>query len=600
MCTVGHPRCGGGRETSKEGSMRRIVVSAVAAILLVAVVALAAQQKFTLPGIPNPDVATYAPEIGKYGGTYVTSTISDPRTFNAIVSQDTVSSAVTDVMFDSLVGENYITGEIVPALAESWTVSPDGRTWVFTLRQGVQWSDGKPLTMADVLFSLKAIFTEGVDNSIRSVLTFDDKPVQYRALDNRRIQFRTERPIGLFLRFIGFNVMPAHKLADVLAKGGAEFSKTWGINVNPREMVGSGAFLLAQYVPGQRIVMLRNTNYYVVDTKGQRLPYLTRYVILIVPGLEQSRLKFLARETDAYAARAREFAELKAQERAGNFTIYDGPETFSSEFVVFNQNPAGISGPKLAWFQDVRFRRALNHAIDRATISQQIHAGRSTAAWGPVSVGNKLYHNPNLPQYAYNLDRAQQLLAEAGYRKGSDGTLRDAQGNIVEFVISTNAGNPDREAIGNILRQDWTKLGIRVTFAPESFPSLVGKLTGTYKWDAIVIGLTGGIEPGTGRNVWLTTGDLHMWRPNQSSPATDWEREVDNLFEQIAREANQEKRKALYFRWQQIIAEQVPIAYFAYPKTQPAVRNTIGNVKIGLQGVTGTLETRYYKGVLRP
>jgi len=580
--------------------MRRFVIGAVAVVLLLAVVPLAAQQKFTLPGIPNPNVATYPPEIGKYGGTYVVSSISDPRTFNAIVSQDTASSAVTDQMFADLVDQDYITGEITPSLAESWTVSPGGGTWVFTLRQGVQWSDKTPLTMADVLFSLKAIFTEGVDNSIRSVLTFDDKPVQYRALDDRRIEFRTEKPIGLFLRFIGFPVMPAHKLSDALAKGGAEFSKTWGINVNPKDMVGSGPFLLQQYVPGQRIVMLRNTNYWGVDKKGQRLPYLLRYVILTVPNVEQARLKFLAKETDAYGARPREFAELKAGERAGNYTIYDGPEGFGSEFVVFNQNPAGISGPKLAWFQDVRFRRALNHAIDRGTISQQIHAGRSTAAWGPVSVGLKLYYKADLPQYPYNLDRAQQLLAEAGYRKDAQGVLRDAQGNIIEFVLSTNAGNPDREAIGNILRQDWVKLGIRVTFAPESFPSLVGKLTGTYRWDAIIIGLTGGVEPGTGRNVWLTTGDLHMWRPNQPSPATDWEREVDTLFEQIAREPSQEKRKALYFRWQQIIAEQVPFAYFAYPKTQPAVRNTIGNIKLGLAGVTGTLETRYYKGAFRP
>lgn len=580
--------------------MRRIVVGAVAALLLVAVVPLAAQPKFTLPGIPNPAVATYPPEIGRFGGTYVVSSISDPRTFNAIVVQDTASSAVTDVMFDALIDQDYITGEIVPSLAESWTVSPDGRTWVFTLRQGVQWSDKTSVTMADVLFSLKAIFTEGVDNSIRSSLTFDDKPVQYRQLDNRRIQFRTEKPIGLFLRFIGFPVMPAHKLSDALAKGGAEFTKTWGINVNPKDMVGSGPFLLQQYVPGQRIVMLRNTNYWTVDKKGQRLPYLLRYVILIVPNLEQSRLKFLAKETDAYGARAREFAEMRQGERAGNYTVYDGPETFTSSFLVFNQNPAGIAAPKLTWFQDARFRRALNHAIDRNTIVQQVFAGRGSPAWGPVSVGNKLYYNPNLPQYPYNLDRAQQLLAEAGYRKDASGVLRDPQGNVVEFSLSTVAGSTDFEAFANIARQDFTKLGIRVNYAPEAFNSLVGKLTGTYRWDAIVIALTGGLEPGTGRNVWLTTGDLHMWRPNQTNPATDWEREVDTLFEQIAQEPNQEKRKALYFRWQQIIAEQVPLIYFAYPKTQPVVRNTIGNIKLGLQGVTGTLETRYYKGALRP
>lgn len=579
--------------------MRRIVISAVAAVLVLAVLPLAAQQKFTLPGIPNPYVATYPPEIGKYGGTYVTSSISDPRTFNAIVSQDSTSSAVTDQMFDALVGADYITGEIVPALAESWTVSQDGRTWVFTLREGVQWSDGKPLTMDDVLFSLQAIFTEGVDNSVRSLLTFEGKQVQFRRLDNRRIQFRTEKPIGLFLRFIGFPVMPKHKLADALAKSGAEFTKTWGINVNPRDMVGSGPYLLQQYLPGQRIVMLRNTKFWQVDKKGQRLPYLTRYVIITVPNLEQARLKFLAKETDFYGARAREFAELKAGEAAGNYTVYDGSETFTSSFLVFNQNPAGIAPPKLTWFQDVRFRRALSHAIDRNTIVQQVFAGRGSPAWGPVSVGNKLYYNPNLPQYPYNPDRAQQLLAEAGYRKDASGVLRDPQGNVVEFSLSTVAGSTDFEAFANLARQDFTKLGIRVNYAPEAFPSLVGKLTGTYRWDAIVIAISGGLEPGTGRNVWLTTGDLHMWRPNQPSPATEWEREVDNLFEQIARETDQEKRKALYFRWQQIIAEQVPLLYFAYPKTQPAVRNTIGNIKLGLQGATGTLTTRYYKTAYR-
>jgi peptide/nickel transport system substrate-binding protein len=577
----------------------------VAVFLLITGIPLDAQQQVSskLPDIPNPAVADLAPEIGKFGGTFVVSAISDPRTFNPVVVQDTASSAVTDLIFDNLVQSNYVTGEIVPALAESWSVSRDGRTWTFTLREGVRWRDGKPLTIDDVVFSLETIFTPGVEGSTKDQLRWQGKQLRWKKLDARRIQLITPSeicPVGLFPSLIsGLDVIPKHKLADVLAKGAAEFNKTWGINADGKDIVGTGPYVLQSYVPGQRVTMLRNSTYWTVDKKGNRLPYLLRYVILTVPSIDAARLKFLAGETDTYGALAREYAELKQQEKAGNFTIHDGPEGFGSEFLVLNQNPAGVSPPKLTWFQDVRFRRALNHAVDRATIVQQVNAGRATPAWSPVSVGNKLYLNDKVVQYPYNLDRAQQLLAEAGYRKGPDGFLRDAQNNIVEFTLSTNAGNTTREAIGNILRQDFTKLGIRATFAPESFPSLVGKLTGTYKWEAIIIGLTGGIEPGTGRNVWLSSGDLHMFRPNQTQPATAWEAEIDKIFEAVACEVDQNKRKVLYARWQEIVATEVPFMYFANPKTQPALRNTLGNTRLGLAGVTGELITRYYKGAFK-
>jgi len=555
------------------------------------------------PPLPNPKVAAEAPEIGKYGGTYIISQISDPRTFNPIVVQDTASGAVTNAFSDGLVEQNYITGEIEPALAESWTVSPDGRTWVFTLRDKLVWSDGQPVTTDDVVFSLEAIFTQGVDTSFRDLLTFKGERVQWRKLDARRIQFQTPRsqpPIGLFLRFIGFPVVPKHKLADALAKGGAEFTRSWGVNASAREIVGTGPFTFQSFTPGQRVIMLRNSRYWKVDKNGQRLPYLTRFVIQTVPNQDAARLQFLSRQIDAYGARPREFAELKRQEQAGNFTIYDGPETFTREFLVLNQNPAGVKPPKLTWFQDARFRRAIAQAIDQNTIIQQVYAGRATVPTSDISVGNKLLYNPNLRPYQYNIERAQQLLAEAGYRKGPDGLLRDSQGNVVEFTMATNAGNQDREAIGNLVRQDLTKLGMRVTFAPESFPSLVGKLTGTYNWEAIIIGFTGGIEHGTARNLWLSSGDLHMWNPKQAQPATQWEAQVDQIFEQIATEVDAAKRKQLYWRFQEIVFENLPMIYFPYVKTQPALRNTIGNVKLGLQGATGVLETRYYKGAFRP
>ncbi len=561
-----------------------------------ATVVVSAGAGSSLPDIPNPKVAAEAPEIGRYGGRLIVAQISEPRTFNPVIITDTATGAVLGPIFEGLVESNYVTGEVEPALAESWTLSADKRAWTFTLRQGIRWSDGRPLTMDDVLFSLRAVFTKGVQSTTVDLLTFGGKPVHWRKVDDRRIEFMTAEPMGFFLRLLqDFVVIPKHKLQPALARGSAAFNSAWAVNTAPREIVGTGPFIMQSYVFGSRVTYTRNPRHWRVDRESNRLPYLDRYILQIVPNLDAEKLKFLSKETDLYSARPSEYAELKRGERAGNYTVYDGPETFSAQYMVFNQNPRGLKPPKLTWFQDLRFRRALNHAIDRTAVVNQVYAGRATAAWSPVSVANTLYHNPRVPQYPYDLARAQALLKEAGFVKGSDGMLRDASGNVVEFTLATSAQSADGIATANIVRQDFTKLGIRVVFTPEAFSTLVTQLDNTFKWDAIIIGLTGDIEPGTARTAWLSSGTLHDWNPRQTKPATEWEAEIDRIFEQAARETDREKRRALYNRWQEIVAEQVPLMYFTNPKTQPVVRNTLGNTRLGLQGATGQLITRYYR-----
>jgi len=593
--TIGSPR---GRRREPAGRILGLCFRV--AFVLAAAVPLAAQSAPALPGIPNPKVAADAPEIGRAGGTLVDAQVSEPRTFNPVIVTDTSTGRALGQLFEGLVEGNYITGEIEPALAESWTISPDGRTWTFTLRGGMRWSDGVPLTLDDVLFSLQVVFTKGVQSTTVDLLTFGGKPVQWRRVDARRLQFIMDEPAGFFLRLLqDLVIIPRHKLRPALARGGVAFNAAWAVNTPPREIVGTGPFVMQSYVFGQRLTYVPNPHHWRVDRAGNRLPYLARYVLQVVPNLDAEKLKFLAGETDLYGARPREFAEFRQGERAGNYTVYDGPETFAAEYLVFNQNPRGLAPPKLTWFQDVRFRRALNHAIDRETIVRQVYAGRATPAWGPVSVANRLYYNSGVRRYPYDLALAQRLLEEAGYRKGSDGALRDTGGHHVEFTLATSAQSPDGIAIANLVRQDFTKLGIKVLFTPEAFATLVTKLDNTFKWDAIIIGLTGDIEPGTARTYWLSSGNLHDWNPRSPKPATPWEAEIDRIFEGVAREVNREKRRAAYFRWQEIVAEQVPVIYFTHPKTQPVVRNTLGNTRLGLQGATGQLMTRYYKTARR-
>lgn len=267
----------------------RFLVMVIAASLLITAPAIA-QPKFTLPDVANPMIVS-APEIGRSGGTFVVTVISDPRTFNFLVAQETSSTVPLGYMFEALVEVNRESTEVEASLAESWTVSRDGRTWLFKLRQGVQWFDGKPVTADDVVFTLDAAFTQGVQSSLPDILTIAGKKIGYRKIDNYTVEFKTDEPFGPFLRSIGFAVMPKHKLEGTLKAGAAEFNRSWGVNTNPRELVGNGPFVMHSYVPGQRILFTRNTKYWRVDKKGNRLPYLTRLVVEIVPNQDAGRLK---------------------------------------------------------------------------------------------------------------------------------------------------------------------------------------------------------------------------------------------------------------------------------------------------------------------
>jgi len=557
--------------------VRATVLICLVALSLVLPVHLgAAPPHPSLPGLPNPKVMVG--ENGKLGGTFLDSQVSDPRTFNPVIAQETSSTGPLGSLFDGLVEDNGETTETEPALAESWTTSKDGKTWTFVLRQGLQWFDGEPLTADDVVFTFQVIYDRKIPNSLSDVLSVAGKPIQVTKVDARMIRFTTAEPFGPFLRTIGIGILPKHKLQA--AYGAGKFNQTWGVNTPPRELIGSGSFMMTEYKPAQRIVYERNPHYWKVDLAGHRLPYIARIVLTIVPDQNAHRLLFQAGQTDSYGIRPREYAEFKRKEKTGNYTVYDGGPSFGTEFLTFNENPkSGLPEFKLKWFQTQKFRQGVAYAIDRQAIINQVYAGHATPQYGPESPADKFFFNPHVTTYPYSLDKAAQVLAEGGFKRGSDGVLRDADGHLVQLVISTNSDNQDRVAIANIIRQDLTKLGMQVTLVPEAFNTLVNKLVESYKWEAMVLGLTGGIEPHNGQNVWKSSGSLHMWFPKEPKPATQWEAQLDRYFNLAATTVDQNRRKEYYNQYQEIVAEEVPFVYTAIPNAYVAVRNKFGNIK---------------------
>ena len=148
----------------------------------------------------------------------------------------------------------------------------------------------------------------------------------------------------------------------------------------------------------------------------------------------------------------------------------------------------------------------------------------------------------------------------------------------MQFTLLTNSGNTERIQIAAIIRKDLESLGMKVNFLALEFNNLVAKMTSTYDWDAIIMGLTGGIEPHFGRNVWHSSGQLHMWHPRGKTPATAWEKRVDALFDLGVQELDQDKRKVFYDEWQYIVSEQLPFIYTVLPASIFAVRNKFGNL----------------------
>ncbi len=522
----------------------------------------------------------------RHGGQLVLATTSDPKSFNEITAKETSTTLVTDLIFEGLTTTNAFTTKVEPNLAKSWDISGDGLTWTFHLRKDVRWNDGELFGADDVVFTFnQLIYNPDIPSSARDIFTIDDKIFNVEKIDDYTVRFVLPVKFAPFLRGMGQAILPKHKLEKIVAQG--RFNFTWGIDTDPKEIVGTGPFKLARYDPGQRLVFERNPYYWKKSVEGDSLPYLEKTIYLIVQSTDVGLLKFMEGTLDGYALRGMDYPMIKPLEKKGNFTVYDLGPDMGSQFLFFNQNagknPNGegyfVAPYKLAWFTNREFRRAVAHAIDKQKIIEIVNnklGYLQSSAMGPAA---GFFYNPDVAEYDYDLDKAREVLKAAGFEdRNSDGFIEDPRGNRVEFSLYTNAGSTERVDIAAIIRQDLERLGMKVNFRALEFNTLVSQLTSSFQWEAVILGLTGGIEPHFGKNVWMSSGQLHMWYPMQEKPATDWERRIDEIFTQGVQELDENKRKVLYDEYQRIVAEELPVIYTVLGARLYAVRDKFGNL----------------------
>jgi peptide/nickel transport system substrate-binding protein len=531
--------------------MRRIVWIALLAALAVGC------QPSTEPSATPPAAATPREQ------RLVSATISDPKTFNPIISVDMASAAAVGDLFDGLVRFNPVTLQMEPLLAERWEYNDNGTVCTLHLRHGVHWHDGQAFTAADVAFTFQAIFDDRVPNSIKHALLVDGQPIKTEVVDDFTIRLMIPRPFAPLISAISFPILPQHILGSALQDG--TFTQQWGIDTGPDKLIGTGPYRMTRYVPAQFVELQRNPDYWMKDDAGKPLPYLETQTLLIVPNQDTMYLKFLAGQTDVHSPRPEEVADLKGRADELKINVQEVGLDTGSTFVSFNRNPRHYGqgdkrDPHFGWFTDPHFLQAIAHAIDKQSMIVNCLNGYGKPAVAEISPEDKLYHNPNLKDYSYDLDEARRLLKEGGYiDRDGDGVIEDAAGKPIEFSLNTNAGNQVREKMCSILKEDWTKLGMKVNYRPLDFTTLVEKIDHTFDWDAILIGFTGTPEPNNGANLLRSSGNLHLWNPSQPEPVTPWEKEIDNLLEQGSRELDVEKRRTFYWRIQEILHEQLPM-----------------------------------------
>ncbi|MGN0030376.1 MAG: ABC transporter substrate-binding protein [Candidatus Gastranaerophilaceae bacterium] len=528
--------------------------------------------------------------VGKFGGEIISSTIGEgPKTFNPFNSKDNTSSTMAGILYDGLLTTNPVTGQPEPKLAKDFAISPDGKTYTIYLRHGINWSDGKPITADDVVFSWKDIIFAGLgDTSLRDSLYIDGKLPKVRKIDDYTVEFKIDKPYAPFVRLLSASIAPKHYFLPAVKKGAAYFDGFLSTNTNPDEIVSSGAFKLKEYIPAQRVVFERNPNYYLINKIGDKLPYLDSFIYLIVGDLNNEVLKFEAKELDVINLQGSKVARYKSLEPHSDFKLYNlGPTTGTMYLSVNMNNRKNKNGEyyvnpiKQKWFQDLNFRTAIDYAIDRRNMVLNIANGIGEPLYTAESL-NSIYLNKNLKPYEKNLEKSRELLQKSGFYLKNE-KLFDKDGNRVEFNLYTNAGNTEREAIGVMVKQDLEELGMKVNFKPIEFNSLVNKLVSTFDWDMVIMGLTGSpIEPNGGKNVWLSDGRLHMFNmrtPKEGkSGILSWEKDLDECFIKGALASNFNERKKYYDRYQEIVYNQKPMIYIYSPVVIVAIRDKFKNI----------------------
>ncbi len=501
----------------------------------------------------RPCIAQAAPRLP---GELVWTIGYDPKTFDPAKVDDQESEMVRYLTAGVLLRFNRLTQKVEPELAQSWSLSEDGKMVTFKLRPNLKFSDGSSLAAQDAAWSIRRV----LDPATAS-------PVAEEFLSPAGVRVETPGASTVIVH-LPQRVIGIGKVFDEIAIEPAN---------HPSEArVTSGPFVLADYRRSQYVRLRRNPSFSSAAGAGPALAAGVRLDILENP--EQETRLFERGEYDLIQNLAPDYFELLKNRDPSS--VRDLGPSLNTEQMWFNQFPlAPIPAWEKAWFSNRAFRVAVSQAIHRDDLARIAYLGHATPAYGFISPADAAWHDASLTAPRTDVAAAKAGLARAGFHwNGSH--LEDASGHPVRFSILTNEGNAARQKMATLIQQDLAALGIDVTVVTLDFPALIERLMHTQDYEACLLGLENvDPDPNAMMNLWLSSSPNHQWDPSEKTPATLWEAEIDREMNLQASTRVDSERKRAVDRVQEIVADEQPFIYLVYPNVLVAISPRLQGVR---------------------
>lgn len=523
------------------------------------------------------------------GGTLTLRLAGSPQSWLFYGVIDNNAYTVIYNFLDCLVENNPATMELEPGLAKSWEVK--GNEVTFKLRD-VKWSDGTPFTADDVVFTFENfVMNKNANGNNAMEYSVDGKPFQFLKVDAKTVKVVLPAPVGtLFRSLTNVRIYPKHAVASLINPADpGSVNKILTTDIDPAKLPGTGAFVLSQYVTDQKVVLKRNPNSWRTDKAGNLLPYVDTLEYLIVKDAEAAMLKFQAGEIDyTDSVTTAQFPSLKEKELAGGpFVIFrtePNQPTPSPLHISFNQD---AKNPELkALFRNKDFRNAMEFALDRKKVIDQVYGGLAVLGGTPILPSNKAFYNPKIEaiRRPYDVAKAKALLDKLGLKDGNGDGWRDLpSGKPLEFVALIG-GTKEHQDTAMLWTAELKKLGVKAEMQIVD-GNLLGQKLNAGDFEVGFRAFGNQPDPHLRKGIYQPGTHLYYWKLSTIGPddkvlmsvLEPYEKELYDIFENGMRELDQAKRKVVYDRYQEIMADQTPVIFVCKGMNLYGASRKVGN-----------------------
>lgn len=494
--------------------------------------------------------AACSPPSERNPNSFVVSSIGDARRLNPLLANDTASATINDQVFNGLVKYDKDI-RLVGDLAERWEISSDGKTFTFHLRKGVTWHDGEPFTADDCLFTFQRLMDPAVATPYSS--NYMDV-ARAEAVDRHTFRVTYKEPFSPALESWAIGIIPKH-LLDGKDLNTADFNR------NP---VGTGPYRFQEWVAGQKLVLTANDRYF----EGR--PNIDRYIYRIIPDSSTMFQELLSGGVDMMGLNPLQYLRKSETRR-----IRENYRKFRYPANAFTYLGYNLTSPL---FADKPVRQALAYAIDRQSIIDGVLLGIGQPCTGPFSYVSWAY-NQKVKPYPHDPERARTMLAAAGWKDAdSDGVL-EKNGRPFRFTILTNQGNGERIRASEIIQRNLKEVGIDVKIRVMEWQAFLEQID-KHSFDAIILGWSMSRDP-----------DLYdIWHSSKTKKGeynfiSYKNEEVDRLLVEGRRTFDMAKRRRIYGRVHEILADDQPYAFLYVPDSTPIVHKRFKGIEVAPLGI---------------